>query len=250
MKFRCIPSNRNGYFMVFDGGQTIRVNPIKHYYDHFVRMTVNIRWEMLKYKIQYSLKLNEILLNEGKDFANEMIEKYTSIELPEGLKKLLEHPKKKEQIKMLKGITLEEDMLPAFFIQAFEIHGYLYSIYRFEHDIAGIENEVLPRILVVNNNKVEKYGATTLSDGKLKDVLNQRNVIVANFLENDKGWHCFFFTFKSLKGLESHNDGQPHYHYISDKWGIPREKVLEELSKKNYSLPSLPHINFIRGEDD
>jgi len=212
-------------------------------------MTVNIKWEILKYKMPYSLKMNELLYKEGIEFAKEMMEKYVRVELFEGLKQVLKNPKKKKQIQFLKGITLVDNMLPALYIWGFKKHNYLYSIYRFEHDIAGLEEEVLPRVLVLKKDKVEKHGSTTLSDGKLKDVVNQRNVVVANFMDNDEGWHCFFITFKSLKGMESHNDGHPHYHYISDKWGIPKERVLEELGKKNYSLPSTPHINFIRSEE-
>lgn len=250
MKFRRIPTDNKGYFMVFDGGEIIKVNPIEHFYNHFVKMTVNITWEMLKHKTPYSLKLNELLLNRGVEFAEEMMEKYTNIELPKGLKQVFENPKKKKQIQLLKGVAFEDDTLPALYIWAFETHNYLYSIHRFEHDIAGLEEEILPRILVVDKDKIKKHGPTTLSDGKLKDVVNQRNVVIANFLDNDDRWHCFFITFKSLKGMESHNDGHPHYHYISDKWGLSREKVLEELSKKNYSLPSTPHINFIRNRDN
>lgn len=46
-------------------------------------------------------------------------------------------------------------------------------------------------------------------------------------------------------GKESCKDGQPHYHYISDKFGMPRDKVLAELKSRDYSLGLLPHIDLL-----
>ena len=57
------------------------------------------------------------------------------------------------------------------------------------------------------------------------------------------------FLYTNLKGKESWKDGQPHFHYISDKFGIPREKVVEQLKSNNYSLGCLPHIDIIGYRD-
>ena len=74
--------------------------------------------------------------------------------------------------------------------------------------------------------------------------VEHRKVIVSKFLDKGDIWHCFFLTFKSLDGKENYHDGQPHLHYISSAWNIPRQEVKEQLTSKKYSLPSLPHIDF------
>lgn len=49
---------------------------------------------------------------------------------------------------------------------------------------------------------------------------------------------------KSIIGKESYKNGQPHLHYISDKWNIKRKNIIEQLNSREYKLPSLPHIDF------
>jgi len=58
-----------------------------------------------------------------------------------------------------------------------------------------------------------------------------------------------FLTFDSLKGNETWRDGQAHYHYISDKFGIPRQKVVEQLKSGKYRLGTLPHIDLVGYRD-
>jgi hypothetical protein len=88
-----------------------------------------------------------------------------------------------------------------------------------------------------------------LSIAQLKQVVEHRHVAVAKFLDIGKQWHCFFLTFRSLRGEENHDGGTPHMHYISDKWGISRSSVVKQLTSKKYKLPSLPHVEYIRHDN-
>jgi hypothetical protein len=72
--------------------------------------------------------------------------------------------------------------------------------------------------------------------------------MIAKFIGDDRNWHCFFTNYKSLKGKEkTYKNGQPHFHYISDKWGLTRDEVIEQLGKRKYKLPSsMPHLDYSR----
>jgi hypothetical protein len=68
---------------------------------------------------------------------------------------------------------------------------------------------------------------------------------VVKILERDDEWHCFFITYNSLRGDESWKQGQPHFHYISDKFGISKEELIKQLRSRDYKLGNLPHIDFM-----
>jgi hypothetical protein len=46
---------------------------------------------------------------------------------------------------------------------------------------------------------------------------------------------------KELPELETWNNGQPHFHYISDKWTTPKDEIIAKLKSKNYPSTSI-HI--------
>ncbi|RYD53439.1 MAG: hypothetical protein EOP52_04715 [Sphingobacteriales bacterium] len=80
----------------------------------------------------------------------------------------------------------------------------------------------MPLLVEARGNYINKVGDTDLTDGQLRQAIDHRKVIVAKFFDNGDQWHCLFFTYESLGGKESWNDGQPHYHYIYDKFGLSR----------------------------
>ncbi len=165
--------------------------------------------------------------------------------LPDNLFTLLEAKNKDEQKKILKGLSLTSDELIAFIFKAFEKHGYKYSQYKAQHNHKGIDETLLPKVIHIDDDgSLKTIGETKLTEGQQRQVVEHRKVTVSKFLDNDKNWHCFFLTFRSLGGKENYKNGQPHLHYISDKWGIKRNEVLQQLTSKDYSLPSLPHIDF------
>lgn len=67
---------------------------------------------------------------------------------------------------------------------------------------------------------------------------------MAKFLDKGDTWHCFFTVYRSLRGEESWQDGQPHFHYISDKWGISRKDAVEQLKGDKYPSTSV-HISLL-----
>lgn len=83
-----------------------------------------------------------------------------------------------------------------------------------------------------------------MSDGQLKHAIKFRKVIVAKVLDKGDEWHCFYLTFKSIAGEESWKNGQPHYHYLSDKWGISREELVRQIKSDKYPSTSV-HIDLL-----
>ncbi len=66
---------------------------------------------------------------------------------------------------------------------------------------------------------------------------------ISKFLEKEGVFHCFFTNQNSLNGVETWlGKKQPHFHYISNGFGIEKGKILKELSSKKYKLGSLPHL--------
>ena len=95
--------------------------------------------------------------------------------------------------------------------------------------------------MIDNEESISIIGETTLKEGELKNVILHRKKIVANFLDKGNEWHCFYLTFKALAGKETWNKGQPHCHYLSDKFGVSREEVIQGIKTGN--IPSTPvHI--------
>ena len=115
------------------------------------------------------------------------------------------------------------------------------STYHFKSIPSNVDEKDLPKAYMVEGDTVTKMGDTTLSDGKLRAVLRERKVIVARILDKGKEWHCFFQTYRSLRGEETWREGQPHLHYLSDKWGVPREQVVERIKQGDYPATSV-HI--------
>lgn len=185
--------------------------------------------------------LNKLALKRCK----KKIKNFQETKFPKALIDLLTTTSKREQVKLLKGLSLNHKQLYSFIFYAFKNNGYKLSQYKANHNHNGFDISKMPRIIhIEDDGTVTKVGKTDLSDGQLKQAVEHRKVTVSKFLDNEYGWHCFFVTYKSLAGKEKHNNGQPHFHYISDKWNIDRKDVLEQLTSKKYSLPSLPHIGY------
>lgn len=172
----------------------------------------------------------------------EKLRQINRITIPNNLLQLLKSEKKKDQIRLLKEVSITPDQLIAFIFKAHSVYEFTFSQYRSEHNNSNVNNEKMPTILEVREGIVNKVGDTTLTDRQLKQSIEQRTVVISKFLYRGNTWHCFFVTYNSLAGKENRNDGQPHYHYISDKFGLAREQVVEELKKKEYKLNNCPHI--------
>lgn len=244
-EFKDDKSNRKYFVKEYEDFEY--VNPILHVMTLFIEATISFEKKMLQMNgfNAFDNLTGEILFKRATQQWTDKYKKYKAIKLPENLIGILDTNKKKEQIHLLKGISLTSDELIAFFFKAYEDYGYKFSQYKAEHHHEGLDVSELPELIHVDeNNKIDTIGETKLTEGQQRQVVEHRKVTVSKFLDNDEKWHCFFLTFKSLNGKEQYKDGQPHLHYISNAWNIPREEVKKQLTCKNYSLPSLPHVDF------
>lgn len=204
-----------------------------------------------KLLLKFIFDFPDLISNSFKELFSNLIcvrfwKKYKEIKktkIPNSLKQLFNANKKKDQVKLLKGFSITSDILIAFLFYAWEEKGYSFSQYKGEHERKGLDKSELPNIIHVKGDKVERVGDSELTDGQLKQAIQQRTVVIAKFIDKGDDWHCLFATYNSLKGEENWQNGQPHFHYISSKFGIPRDKVIESLKSRHYKLGSLPHIN-------
>lgn len=244
---RVYDDDGKGFYIMFESGDIEDVNPIEHYRDVFVNPRVVIEKEMLlAKKIPVpAIHIDAFLQSKASLAWGKKLKEIRNTELPNNLYDLLKASSKGEQVRLLKGISLTPEQLLTLIIFGWEKHGYRFSQYTGEHYHNGLDLEQLPKIINIKEGQVKKIGQSNLTDGQLKQIIEHRTVTISKFIDNGDEWHCFFITYRSIKGEESWKDGQPHFHYISDKFGIPRAKVVEELKSKNYKLGSLPHIDLL-----
>ncbi|WP_346883642.1 hypothetical protein [uncultured Algibacter sp.] len=224
-------------------------NPIEYYKGEII---LN---QMINYGISPDIiNNNEELSDKDTELFNKAVEfwikykrKFDNINIPNELIKLLLSKKKAIQKDLLQGMVLTPNILTAFIFKAYEKYGYTLSQYTSEFNQKNIDLSKMPfAYRVKDNGEVEVIGETELSDGQLKQALEHRSVKIAKFLDKGNDWHCFFITFQSIGGRETWlGKKQPHYHYISNHFGIKREKVIEQLKSRKYKLGNLPHIKLI-----
>lgn len=223
------------------------VDPIEHISKSIYETSAVLTTELL---LKSGLPLStEKLKGEALKYAIRTLKRemdifYQAI-IPENLLTILTTTKKNKQVKLLRGLFLTQEQLIAFIFRAKKQYDFSYSTYTAEYLPNGLDPKSLPEFINVNGDTVHKIGNTNLTDGQIKQVMDHRNFVSAKFIDRGNTWHCFFLTFNSARGREAWKDGQAHYHYISDKFGISRAKVVEEIKSGNYHLGSLPHINLI-----
>ena len=238
----------DSYYTVYNSGDFEYVDPVKHYRD--IHLMVEFEFAK-KYLLSIfptypttlidSESQRQALKEWGKSYKE-----YLDLEIPKSLLDLLKSESKKEQINLLKGQSITSDQFTAFIIKAYLNYGFTLSQYSTIHYPSEIDPNDLPIIAEIDKDVVNRLGKTTLSDNQLKHIVKFRNVTISKFLDSSECWHCFFLTFKSIFGGETWHNGKPHLHYISDKFGLPRERVVIELKNKNYKLGNLPHNLFKR----
>ena len=235
-----------GFTRMFSGGDVEYVDPLKYYSELFTNLyATNIRdFLFMKDTNRACLISNEWFTKKGNEKWLKDYEEVKSTQIPEAFIMLLNTKKKKEQISMLKGQSLTREQLMAFILTAWSDFGFYFSQYSAEHHHKGLENEVLPKFVHVEGAVVNKIGGTTLTDGQLKNLVEHRMGTISKFLDNGPNWHCFYITYKSLRGKESWKNGQAHYHYISDKFGVPRDELVRRLKSDDIPSSSV-HIDLI-----
>jgi hypothetical protein len=250
MIYQEITNKKTGKQLVSIIGEDFeQVDPIKYYEDSFIlkRMILaGVPVDELNGEGEITEKSKNLFIESIK-LWREKHRKINQLQIPHNLIKLLSTTKKSEQEKLLKGVILTPEILISFFFKAHSDCGYTLSQYSSEILPKGVDKSKMPLAYILKKTEIEIFGKTELSDGQLKQAIQHRKVTVAKFLERGNNWHCFFTTFKSLKGEETwQGQKQPHFHYISDRFGLIRENVILELKSAKYKLGNLPHIT-IRG---
>lgn len=239
--------NRKGFTRIFSEDKIENVNPFEYYEEiELKKRALGIR-DLLYVQNPFltSLLDDNFFEKKAKEFLGDFFEQFKDIEVPPNFLKLLDTNKKSEQIKLLKGQSLNPDQLMALIFKSYEEYGLLYSRYLFENLSNGIDEESLPKLIHVNEDETVKIvGNTTMSEGQLKNVIRYRKTIVSHFFEKDNNWHCLFLTYASLRGEENWKNGQPHFHYISSAFNISKEDFIKSMENGNYKSTSV-HIDFL-----
>ncbi len=242
----------NGIYTVFYSPDFEYVNPIEYYSSITIARNISILKDILLLKypdLKFELIEKYILEKEILEW-DEKVKQILNTKIPVNFISILSATSKKEQINLLKGLSINPEQLLAFLFKSKTDYGYLFSQYTSEHHQNGLKIENMPKLVEIKDDKVSKVGNTTLTDGQLKQAVDHRKVVVAKLIDKEDEWHCLFLTYDSIRGKETWKGGQPHYHYISDKFGIPRAEVLNQLKSRIYNLGSLPHIDLVGYRDE
>lgn len=155
-----------------------------------------------------------------------------------GLQQILSYHEwnKHQQKKLWEGVVLSATDIWWLNWLAQEI-GYLLDVFHIEIIPRVFQYKKLPMCFTQENDgSFRKIGTTDLSEGEMRGILEQRKVLQMRVYHRESTWHCFYFTHRGLAGKEPGTYGSvPHYHYISDKFGIPLVNL-----KKRFSEGKMP----------
>lgn len=238
--------NRDISVIINEMGEVENVDSRSFLKSHYVRSILPIYIRLIEHIRGYC---PQSWFSQIVEEANAIVEKrmkvLDSIEIPHQLNKLLENNLyKREQIKLLKGISLSADQLGGLFVQAGSLE-YKFSNYRFKGIPKEYKEQDLPTyIYLKDDGNLDTYGSTSLSEGQLRDLVIRSKFIVARILDNGRNWHCFYQTKSGVLGKENGDWGsRPHIHYISDSFGVSHDDFIKAL-KGGRAPSSEVHIQF------
>ncbi len=244
MKYAKIPDkDGKGFYTTFSSGDFEYVDPVRHYLESAIMSYYFNKTSAttLQFPNVPPELFEGVIKMKSISWGNTQMKQVISTSVPDKLFKIFSSQSKDEQENIFKGESLTPTELISFICSAYAKYGYCLSQYSAHHNPKGFEKEKLPRLAHKDeSNKIISVGETSLSDGQIKHIIEERSVTVSKFLDKGDKWHCFFLTFKGLIGKET--GAQPHLHYISHSWGLTRKYVIEQLKSKWYKLPPTPHI--------
>lgn len=249
------PTVESGKYVIFEMEDVENVNPIEFYRNAYIQKQIAMYWtisqnlkkELAKNNLELNRPEYKILFEKlAKSDWEEFYSEKSKTKINTNYLTLLNADKKTEQQKLLKGQSLSTYELFALVIHAYKELGLKFSQYIFNHAQKGIDPTNLTDFThLKEDGTIVTSCETKLSGGQLKQAIEHRVVMIAKFIGDDINWHCFFTNYKSIKGKEKiYKNGQPHFHYISDKWGLSKKEVIDELSKRKYKLPTMPHLDY------
>lgn len=239
---RIFDENGQGFTRCFSDHEVEGVNPVEYYKTTELNRRAIVLRDLLQLKdpILTSHLEDSFFVKQAEKTLIGFFEEQERTPVHENFVQLLQTTRKKNQIKLLKGMSLNTSQLISLIFKSYNDFGFLYSKYRFENLPKGLEGKKLPKLIELKSDgDVRKVGATELVAGELKNVIAHRKVIVSHFFEKEEVWHCFFLTYNSIAGKENHNNGQPHFHYMSSGFGISKEDFIESMRTGNYISTSI-----------
>jgi hypothetical protein len=244
--------DKKGFTVVNSTGDVEFVDPVQLYRD------TTISNNAVLYRVMLSTKnpgfppssFEPVIQRHAEQSWKELEEEIRATPVPGALWAILDADKKSYQEKLLRSVRFTPFMLAAFLFRAHDEKGYTYSKYTSEFLPTDMDPGDMPVLATIKDGEVTKVGETTLTDGQIKKAIEDRSGIVAHFLDKGEEWHCLFTTIESIAGKENWQGGQPHFHYISSKFGIPREEVVAQVKSRDYKLFGLPHIPLDGYRDD
>lgn len=237
----------NCFYRVIMDDCVEKVNPIEYYQNFRIEnLATNLKDDIeIKYPELAKGLTPQFYVNTVHEYIENGMIPFDLEECHKNFFKVLETTRKKDQVSLLKGVTINPQQLYFLITEAYQKHSYLYSRYRFETLPEDLKNEKIPIVAELKeDDSINSIGSTDLSDGEIKRMLEQRKVIVAHFLDRGENWHCLFTTYNSLGGKENYKSGQPHFHYISNAFGISREDFIESMKNGKYKATSI-HIDLL-----
>lgn len=247
MRTTIVPVENGRYIVIGQGEPVNYVSPIAYLEKLSKEVHLQARRMMLPQKLQHSPISEVILQKEADDDWQKKLIEIRALNLPDNYYKLLGSNKKKEQIKLLKGQSLTGDQWQSLLFRAGEAFGYTYSKFRVEFLPEWANGYKIPKLIHLRDDgTVETVGETNMSEGQLRQLMEQRTVRVSHFLDNGNRWHCLFTTYRSLNGQENYGKGTPHMHYLSNFWELDRKLVVNGLKSRSHKFTTSVHIPFIR----
>lgn len=194
--------------------------------------------EMLKY---IATKKGEIISENDKFLhiiALQQTDEFICKILSEGkpnkkLIKLLEDStlSKRKQEQLLRGLKMDSRDILWWNVLTHQL-GYLMDILHIEVLPRKFDEKQQPVICIEESDRITHIGKTNMTDGEMRAMMEQRQVMQLRIYHKGDMFHCFYFTFRGLAGDESGEFGsQPHYHYVSNKWNYTRENLIDMISK-------------------
>ena len=239
--------NGQGFTRIFSTERIEKVNPVEYYKTFELEKRKIALRDLLNAKNPFltSLLDDDFFIKNAENTLVGFFEQFDKVEVHKNFLELLNTERKKDQVRLLKGMTINPDQLMSLIFKSYNDYGFVYSKYCFENLPMNLQEKKLPKLFHVNDDgTIKKVGETDLTDGQLKNIIEQRKVIVSHFFEKDEIWHGFFLTYNSIAGKENHNNGQPHFHYISSGFEIAKEDFITSMENGKY-LSSNIHFDLL-----
>lgn len=242
------PDGRSSY-QVFRLDNVEKINPIEYYKNAEIykrailyRNVIEIKDPILAQELTNDFYTKQAMWDVENEGYCKRVE---NVEVHENFLKLLETTRKKDQITLLKGMSITPQQLMSFIFKSYKDYNYLYSRYTFENLSKDLYDKKTPKFAaILNDGTIETIGDTDLTTGQVKKMITERKVIIAHLFDRGNDWHCLFTTYNSIGGKENHNNGQPHYHYFSSAFGITRDDFIESMKNGTYKSTYV-HIDLL-----